>query len=503
MNIIKISFLFLSCAISSTVMAQDSFEAFKKKMDSSFESFKKKENDDFEAFRKRVNDEYAAMVEKAWKQFNALKAIGVPEEKVKPVPPVVYPKNDDKKPQPTPKPLPYDDVVPVPIPKPQPQPVAPIETRPVPVKPVHPKVTFSLFGTNLSVVFDRSMCITLSSTDERSIAKAWKQMTNDDYTSLVYDCLELRKNKKLCDWAYLEMLHAIAERIYPHDINSATLFMAYLYCQSGYKMRLARDTNNRLYMLYASNHLIYNKNYYTIDGCNYYTYGVSPQKAYICDIAFPKESALSLYIPTEQQFDIAMSGPKTRQSKMYPDMKTSMTSNLNLMKFYETYPTSMIGDNIVSRWAMYANTPMSENVKNQIYPSLKRAISGCSQLQAVNKLLNYVQTGFIYEYDDKVWGHDRAFFAEESLYYPYCDCEDRSILFTRLVRDLVGLKCILIYYPGHLAAAVSFTQSQVNGDYIQISGHRYIITDPTYIGAPVGKTMPDMDNRTAKVILLN
>ena len=98
-------------------------------------------------------------------------------------------------------------------------------------------------------------------------------------------------------------------------------------------------------------------------------------------------------------------------------------------------------------------------------------------------------------------GHDRAFFAEETLYYPYCDCEDRAILFTRLVRDLLGLKCILVYYPGHLASAVCLKQ-QVNGDYILLDGDVYTICDPTYIGAPVGITMPEMDNRSAKVIKL-
>ena len=108
---------------------------------------------------------------------------------------------------------------------------------------------------------------------------------------------------------------------------------------------------------------------------------------------------------------------------------------------------------------MYANTPMSEDVKRQIYPDLKAAINGCDQLTAVNKLLNFVQTGFEYEYDDKVWGGDRAFFAEESLYYPYCDCEDRSILFTRLVRDLLGFVVSWFIYPGHLASAVEFSQS--------------------------------------------
>ena len=69
------------------------------------------------------------------------------------------------------------------------------------------------------------------------------------------------------------------------------------------------------------------------------------------------------------------------------------------------------------------------------------------------------------------------------------------------MRDLLGLKVLLVYYPGHLATAVNFP-SQVAGDYISLRGEKYVICDPTYIGASVGATMPDMDNAAAKVILL-
>lgn len=155
----------------------------------------------------------------------------------------------------------------------------------------------------------------------------------------------------------------------------------------------------------------------------------------------------------------------------------------------------------MTRWAMYANTPLDENVKKQLYPKLRERIKDLSQLDAANKLLNWVQTAFVYEYDDKVWGHDRAFFAEETLYYPYCDCEDRAILYTRLIRDLLGLQTVLIYYPGHLACAVCFTEDVV-GDCVLLNDKRFVITDPTYIGASVGKTMPDMDNSIAKAIIL-
>lgn len=138
---------------------------------------------------------------------------------------------------------------------------------------------------------------------------------------------------------------------------------------------------------------------------------------------------------------------------------------------------------------------------NVAQDELKEKISGMDKKEAAERLLNFVQTAFVYEYDDKVWGCDRAFFAEETLYYPYCDCEDRSILFSRLVRDLLGLDVILVYYPGHLATAVCF-DGDVNGDYIMLNDKRFIVCDPTYIGAPVGRTMPNMDNKGARIILL-
>ena len=76
-----------------------------------------------------------------------------------------------------------------------------------------------------------------------------------------------------------------------------------------------------------------------------------------------------------------------------------------------------------------------------------------------------------------------------------------AILYTRIIRDLMGLDCILVFYPGHLASAVSLPEPVI-GDYIEVGGKRFTITDPTYIGASVGMTMPDMDNAKAKVILL-
>ena len=188
-------------------------------------------------------------------------------------------------------------------------------------------------------------------------------------------------------------------------------------------------------------------------------------------------------------------------SRRYPDFSFSVRLNKNLINFYDTYPTSTLNHDFMTRWAMYANAPMAEEVTKDLYPQMKAKLKGLSNLEAMERLLNWVQTGFVYKYDNEVWGDDRAFFGEETLFYPYCGCEDRSILLSHLVRELLGLDTVLIYYPGHLAMAVDLAEAS-DGDYVQLDGRRFTVCDPTYIGARVGKTMPNMDNSQAKLILL-
>lgn len=87
-------------------------------------------------------------------------------------------------------------------------------------------------------------------------------------------------------------------------------------------------------------------------------------------------------------------------------------------------------------------------------------------------------------------------------HYPYSDCEDRSILFARLVRDLMKLDVVLLYYPEHIATAVCFKEN-VKGDYMQIGAKRYVVCDPTYVGADVGDAMPDLKRVAAQVVKID
>lgn len=490
----KRSFIILSLLLGITLpgTAQDDFDDF----DKGFEDFVKSIEKDFEDFRQQCIDEYNEFLRNPWKEFEKEKPRPKPIEED--VPPVVAPIEDDKPIETNPQPI--KDVIPVVPPQPQPQPVAPIEDTPAPHTPT---VSFEFFGTDAEVRWSNDMRFRIASISEDAFADALNEISSSsEYDNLLYDCLKIRKELALSDWAYLLMLDKVAASLYGKDSNEATLLVGYLYMQSGYRMCYGHD-GYRLYMLYASRHTIYEKSYYKRDGYDFYVFGDNtPERMFLCSASFPKEESLSLYIHNEQKLGYKPD-VKNREIKSarYPEMSINVSVNKNLMDFYNTYPSSCIDNNFITRWAMYANTPLDSHIKEQIYPTLKQKLAGLSELEAVNRLLNMVQTGFVYEYDDKVWGDDRAFFAEESLYYPYCDCEDRSILFTRLVRDLLGLECVLIYYPGHLAAAVHFT-SAVPGDYFYYANKRFTVTDPTYIGAPVGSTMTGMDNASATFILL-
>ena len=360
---------------------------------------------------------------------------------------------------------------------------------------------FDFYGTPMKVRWGNAEKFKLNGTSKKDISDAFLELTDKGYTNLVHDCLELRKEYKLCDWAYYKMLQNIAEKACGKGTNEAIFLQGVLLNQSGYQIRFALEDNTKLHIMSRMDGFPYDKGYLTADGKLFFLMdGCKAKNLTVCDAAYPGEQMMSLGIAEQPELKKNLSDNRTVISR-FVNVKADMQMNKNLMDFYTDYPTSYDGKDMMTRWAYYANTPVTAEVKDKVYPQLKQQIGNAPKLMAANMLLNWVQMGLTYAYDEKVWGHDRAFFAEESLFYPFCDCEDRSILFSHLIRDLLDLDVVLVYYPGHLYTAVCFNED-VTGDYIMVNGRKFTVADPTYYNANVGKTMSKMDNSKAKVILL-
>lgn len=496
-NFYKLIPVFLLCFSFGSMNAQ-SFDEYKKQRMQEFDSYKEKKQKELDEYRNRINREFSEYMRKRWEWLNGNDAVPDPRRDIPDVKPVVLPELDEIE-IPEDNEIPLSEIIPIVLEDP-----APILVTPIPYKqnPSEEVLDFIFYGTSCSVRFDTSRKVSLSNCRENAVAGMWDKLSTVHYDNLLHDCNAIRENLNLCDWAFLQLAGTVADLVYGSGTNESAVLEAYIMNQSGFQIRLGRSNGDRLHVLIATADDMYNRSYWTMDGTHYYlSRNEDIDGLFVFDTRFPHEQLLRLSVLAEQQIEHRMAPPRHLASERYPGMEVRTTSNINMMNFYENYPPSFRRNNSFSQWYHYANAPISQSVKDEIYPTIKTCIAGKSQQEAANIIINFVQTAFEYKTDDEVWGDERSFFPEESLYYPYCDCEDRSILFSRLVRDIMGLDVVLLYYPGHLATAVCFDEP-ITGDYVVVDGRKYLVCDPTYINAPVGNTMPGMDNSSVKVVCL-
>lgn len=472
------------------VSAQD-FEAYRRQQQEAFQSFKQEKKGEWDDYRRKANAEFAAFLEQPWVKKEREEPVAEPVKEPD-IPPVVMPEIDDS--------IPEDNLIDIEIYFPElddtPTPVAPVPYKP---KPSEKTLSFTYYGTSGIVRFDMSKRAVLKGIDEKAVSRFWKELSGEVYDNIVADCLTIRKERDLCDWAYYKLTEKVAESIYDTKSERA-VFHAWLLAQSGFSSRLGRDGAN-VHLLLGSSCILFEKTYWELSGGYYFLLDSDNMTSmYVMDVAFPGTSPLSLRMNARNAFSEDSTPDRHLASTSYPTVNAAVSCNSNMLAFLQDVPMSAIEGTTVTDFVKYAEMHLSPAAEQSLYPSLKSSIEGKTEEEAANILLNFVQTAFEYNTDKEVWGKERSFFPEETLYYPESDCEDRAILFCRLVKDLLGLDVAFVLYPKHLAAAVHFTQNHP-GDYFLVDGKRYLICDPTFINAPIGCTMPGMDNATAKVFM--
>ena len=520
-----------------------------------FEARRQQARQHFEDRRKEAWSAYAEKVKEAWKEFGVKAPVEPPKEE-RLIVPVLVPGADmeteswfgdlikkvaKKVSKTLKKPdsqlsrrkkgaVTIKEVIELPHEK-QPQPISQIVE--VPEEP-NGYYQFLVFGTEYHVRFGDNCRFTLNSVSEKDVAEAIRLFAKPQFDNMLYDCLQERQKHHLSDWAYYQMLKAFTDAVYGAKTNEATLALSFLFSNSGYKIRMAHyQGEDRLYMLVSSQYIIYNKYAAWADGDNFYFLDDDTQLGktiLVCQARFPKEGSLSLQIPIVQQFDEKFSPERTISSKDSEKFSFTIRSNQNYIAFLKTFPDGQapaVDDShstYMSRWAIRANTPMEKSIAEQLYPQMRERLRGLSKKEAVHQLLMWLQWGLPYAYDHDMWGvNDRVNFAEESLYYSGCDCEDRAILLSRLVRDLIGQDVLLLhyakgvdkdglYYPkgtnpgGHMAMAVCFSDEDgVDGDYIPYNGRKFYVCDPTIIDSDgiIGETMYFYIDEQPTVVLLD
>lgn len=332
----------------------------------------------------------------------------------------------------------------------------------------------------------------LNGLNENAIADAYEALCNSDYKPLLADCAQIRKDLRLNDWGVFTLVRQVADT-YCGTANESIVMQQFLLNEMGYKARMARKAMEDKMMLFvATDCSIYAHPYITLNGQNYYNLSGNNEQCqfYMCQKDSPKaKNSVGMQLKEAPLFPGTVVS-STHQAKGSA-ARVTVDVPKALMDFYKDYPQC--------DYSVYFNAPVNAAMENRILSSLAPLVQGRNEADAANILINFVQTAFQYQTDGQQFGYEKPFFVEELFYYPYSDCEDRAMLFSYLVRKLLGLDVVLLDYPEHIATAVRFN-GNVSGDYLMVNGRKYIVCDPTYIGASIGMTMPRYKTVSAKVL---
>jgi len=513
------SLMVLVCPYAYSQNMLDAYKRYEQQATRDFERAKSNIEQAFASYRDKINSEYVSYIEREWSKLSLDQGAPCPS---KPEPQPIL----DETPAKTAIPLPFEGLTVLSEPELQPSPIEPIEVNsqiPNEILPdldiiaipegdiaIRPDgsekqvvyrsdnndfVPFIYLGTSCKVRAPKIKSFSIVNGTNEEISKAWTALSVENFNDMLVDCLCIRKSLFLCDWAFYQLTQNFTKAYWGSETsNEAILTQTYIMTQLGYKMRLARR-GRTLYGFLNFDQELYTTPFVSLPEGDFYCFDrtIKEGEFQICNFTFPGERALSSRISKLPKVSVENSATKIVCSDSFPNARAEVSTNKNLISFYNSYPSCS--------WEIQAAASLSQEVKDQLYPSLKQAIAGVSETEAADILLNFVQTGFEYKTDDEQFGREKSFFGDELFFYPYCDCEDRSILFSILVRDLLHLDVVLLEYPTHIATAVNFS-SEVTGDFFDIDGKKYIVCDPTFIGAPIGKSMQQMKENKANILII-
>ena len=489
-NQIKFSVLLITaCLITITSIAQ---------IDDDFEQWKKKEQEKFLSFRDERDKAFTEFLKREWREMQLMQGV-IPDEAPKPIEIPVYTPPVDAPSLVIPDEHPIIEKIPLPQPPPEAQP----DVKPPP--PPEPRreskaLQVPFFDVSLTILYDDSLKVSLGAKlDKDAISAFWEALSHSNYEAFLRQVQAYKSQMQLNDWGYALLLYQIAERLYEGDHNPSHLFVWFTLSKSGYVAKVGYDAD-RVYLLLPSVNTVYGVQYATFTGDSRRFYVVAFER----DLKPPTGSLYTYdgdYPGAERLIDFKLDrlpnvgnreGDRTLQFS-YKDKNYAFNVKFNqsTVDFLKAFPSTDL--------SVYFNASLSLKARFSLFSALKPILEGKSKIEAINVLLRFVQTAFAYKTDSEQFGKEKALFPEESLFYDYSDCEDRSILFAYLVRKLLGLEVIGLDYPGHIATAVKL-EADIAGHALTYKDQKYMLCDPTYTNADVGMCMPNLTEIDPTVI---
>jgi hypothetical protein len=489
--------------------------------DPEFNQWLKQYKKEFQTFVDEHDKEFAKFLKENWVETDV-----EPEEKrdTKPKPPVI----PATKPRPLPKPQPkaesedIPEIVVVPTPKPEPklpvkpEPKPPVKpepkppVKPEPKPPVKPelkpfdysepslaKINIKMLGQKLTMPKLDIKSLALRKVNGDTISDAWLSMAKTKFTKQVEALQEASRDLALDDWGKALLTHAYLSQGNRLTKNELQLYTWFYLVKQGFNSRVAYS-DQQVYLMLAVKQKLFGQKYFNLNEGKYYFVDLGLKRPVNVGRVYTYNKQHSS-ASDEVNIDLS-TAPNQGKSDKRRTLSTKVNNrtidvtteyNSDYIEYLDHYPQLSM--------EYYFRAELPNDTKQQLLEGLKPHIEGLSEQAALNVLLRFVQTSLQYQTDQQQFNYENYLFAGETIHYPYADCEDRAVLYAYLVRHLLGNDVVGLQYDGHIATAVAIN-SDIPGDKYKINGKPYLVADPIFINANVGRTMTGYETQSPKVI---
>lgn len=458
----------------------------------SFEQWKNEQSASFGLYKKTMDEEFSSMLKEKWSIYKPKeeKKLFI-EPKLKEIPKIkeeVEILKQEINKSPIVKPKKYPTI--------QAEEIVEIKDMPkIVLDKSLENISFLFFGKQINLNYDKKINFELYEINNKTISNKWTHLSQAKTNLLIKDIKTYVDNLELNDWAKYLFINEIGKNIYK-DKNKTNIFTWYILSKMGYDIKVGYNTN-AIYLLSTIKHKLFQVSFFNLSNKRYYV--LSPEgkskrvtQLHIYKGNYPKSiESLSFEINKAIKFDNNIQTKNLSfdfQNKKY-NIKANYSKDL--VDFYRSFPQS--------DYKIYFNSKNSSLISQTLLKELSKELEGKTEIEAVNFLLRFTQKSFSYKTDDEQFSYEKVMFPEETLFYPFSDCEDRSIMFSTLIKNLLNLNVVGVKFSDHLATAVEF-KGKVSGDSFEYKGKTYTISDATYVNANAGMTMPKYKNSSFKII---
>lgn len=128
----------------------------------------------------------------------------------------------------------------------------------------------------------------------------------------------------------------------------------------------------------------------------------------------------------------------------------------------------------------FTRLSMSREMNMTLMSKLRSDVRDKDTIEAIRYLLSFVQQSVPYGSDFAKYGEERFYYPEETIMASTADCEDKALLFSHLLKRLLNINTIALYFEQdeHLSVAIALPDHMITGSF-NYKGMNYVPCEPT------------------------